>query len=208
MKSTPIFIAVTLALGDLKDAGLPQFRDDLPEMKPATKYWYTKTYGQGRYDRYWGCMEKLDEFRKCDPEKYSYSHRAFHDAESFAWIIVYELIRAWPEGFEEELTKSARYHISVFEEHRPGGGSDSRTPLIVIGQSGWEDILHPRLTFLAPMIKKLVKYFSVEWLLWPELPEDHGHEAVKILLREAISDMKEKNDPIALKQELRYQSRN
>lgn len=204
LKGTPKFIAMSIALGKPRALDWPpEVRKSLPKMKPATKEWYVKTYGQERYDRYWGAMENLDEYRTYDPEKYHYSRRAFHDAESFAWVIVYELIMAWPEGFEEELTASAYAVINVFKEHCIDGILDSRMPYFSVHESGWKNMLHPRLAFLAPLVYKPVKYFSVEWLLWPELPEDHGHEAVKVLLREAILDMNEENDPIPLKQELR-----
>lgn len=183
----------------------PQFRYDLPKMKPATKEWYIKTYGQEHYDRYWGAMEKDEsEYRKYDPEKYHYSHRAFHDAESFAWVIINELLKAWPEGFEEKLTRHSCNYINALDEHEFGCDYDSRLIFRgVYSPKGWENLMHPRLACLSPMVYKLANYFSVEWLLWPELPEDHGHEFVKVLLREAILDMQGNNDPIPLKQELR-----
>lgn len=178
-------------------------RRNLPKMRPATKEWYIKTYGQERYERYWGAMEKMDKSRPYDPEKHFYSHRAFHDAESFAWVIIYELIRAWPDGCEEELSGLAAKLINIFEEHSFGDALDSRSSVANLDPNLWKDILHPRLAFLAPLAFKLMAYFSVEWLLWPELPEDHGHEAIKVFLREAILDMNEREGPIPLKQELR-----
>lgn len=182
-------------------------RRNLPKMKPATKEWYIKTYGQARYDRYWGAMEKVENSRVYDPEKHFFSHRAFHDAESFAWLIIYDLVRAWPKDCEEELSESFFEVITILEGHSFGVKADSRLQLAVLDQSDWEETLHPRLAFLAPLIKKLVMYFSVEWLLWPDLPENHGHEAITVLLREAIFDMKEEVDPIRLRQEPRTQTR-
>lgn len=148
-------------------------------------------------------MEKLDDIRIYDPEKHFFSHRAFHDAESFVWVIVNELIRARPEGYEEEFTDIACRHINILEKHEFSRGADSREGFLKFNETVWRDILHPRLGFLAPMMERLVSYFSVEWLLWPEIPEDHGHEFVKVLLREAILDMKAKNNHIPLKLELR-----
>lgn len=203
MKGTPIFVAITVVLGKIIEEDDDQNRKNLPRMKLATKEWYIKTYGQERYDRYWSAMEKVDKSRTYDPEKHSYGHRAFHDAESFAWVIVNELMKAWPDGSDEDLTDTACKHINILEGHNFGVDTDSRMPMRFLDLPSWERILHPRLALLAPLVHKLVKYFSVEWLLWPELPEDHGHEAVKVLLREAILDMNEKSDPIPLKPELR-----
>lgn len=183
--------------------GYPQLRIQLPKMRESTKEWYIKTYRQECYDRYWGAMENLDVYREYDPEKHFYSHRAFHDAESFVWVIVNELIRAWPEGYEEELTDIACRHITTLEQHEFGEGADPRIGFFDITVAKWKSILHSRLAFLAPMLDKLVTYFKVEWQLWPEHPEDHGHEFVKVYLREAILDMKERNDSIPLNLELR-----
>lgn len=181
LKSTPMFVAVSVVMGEVRaKKGRHHVRDGLPKMKPATKEWYIKTYGQERYDCYWVAMEKLDELRKYDPDKYSYSHRAFHDAESFVWVIVNELLRAWPKGYEEELTDIACRHIYTLENHELGEGADIRSGFFNISISKWKSILHPRLAFLAPMLDTLMTYFSVEWLLWPERPEDHGHEVVNL----------------------------
>lgn len=207
-KGTPTFVARAVAAGKIwAQEGRPQFRIKLPMMRPATKEWYIKTYGQDRYDRYWGAMEKLDIYREYDPEKHFYSHRAFHDAESFLWVIVNELLRAWPDGYEEELTEIASTYISMLDDHEFSRGADSRKDIFELHISDWKEMLHPRLAFLAPMLQKLATYFSVEWQLWPELPEDHGHEVLKVFLREAILDMIKDEDPIPLKRELRTPKR-
>lgn len=207
-KGTPMFVASAVAAERVKaQEGRPQARCNLPKMRPAIEEWYIKTYGQERYDRYWGAMVKLDFFREYDPEKHFFSHRAFHDAESFLWVIINELMRAWPKGFEEELNETVSRHISMLEDHEFARGADSRKDILELHLSDWKQTLHPRLAFLAPMLQKLATYFSVEWLLWPELPEDHGHEVLKVFLREAILDMIKDEDPIPLKQELRTPKR-
>lgn len=208
LKGTPTFVAMSVAAGKVKaQEGRPQARCNLPKMRPATKEWYIKTYGQERYDRYWGVMEKLDFFREYDPEKHFYSHRAFHDAESFLWVIVNELVRAWPKGFKEELSESASFLINLLEDHEFTRGPDTRKDTLNSDAEDWKRMLHPKLAFLAPMLQKLATYFSVEWLLWPELPEDHGHEVLKIFLREAILDMTKDKDPIFLEEKLRTPER-
>lgn len=174
-------------------------------MRPAMKEWYIATYGQERYDKYWRFMETLDERRVYDPKKYVYGYRAYHDAESFAWIIINELMRAWPEGHEELLSPTAEAHIASFLKHSFRLGSDDRQAWSFISITFWQQILHPRLAFLALMACRLLHYFGTEWLLWPELPEDHGHEVIKILIMEALEDMK--SDPIPLKQLLRTPQR-
>lgn len=201
----PIFTPIPVAMGELyTDEGEEAVRPNTPELRNKTKTWYIGTYGQEHYERYWCAVKKLERVRIVDLEKYIdiQSHYAYHDAESFVWIIINELLRAWPEGHEEKLTSPAVSAINILDSYRISRDAGSRTSFHNVGVDGWENIFHPRLAHFAPMVPKLVRYFlKVDWLLWPELPKDHGQEVVKVLVWEAIEGMKD--DPIPLNQEQR-----
>lgn len=192
-----MFISCSVSIGDYRATkGRIIGRDPFPELECKAKELYIAAFGQDYYDLYLNKVNNSPESKKFDGST-PFKHEAWHDCESFLWVLANELARAWPKGKEEELTAEASVFILALENHN-FGDSDNRLGYFLCSIGKWEKILHPDLAFLAPLICTLFSYFSVEWSAWPELPEDHGHEAFKRLLLKAIVELREKNDSILL----------
>jgi hypothetical protein len=82
-------------------------------------------------------------------------------------------------------------------------GADSRDPIFNLSGASWREALHPRLSFLAPMLRKLSDQVCPEYsLVSPPTKELHLHEAVQRILLTSIWSMKD-SDHIALDRKLR-----
>lgn len=192
-----MFASCSVSRGDYRtNVGLPTGRSGFPELEGKAKELYIAAHGLEHYDQYLNEVNSSPEVKDFDGST-PFKHEAWHDCESFLWVLTYELARAWPKGKEEELTAEASGFILALENHS-FGDSENRLGYFLCSVGKWEKILHPDLAFLAPLIRTLFSYFSIEWSAWPELAEDHGHEAFKRLLLKAIVELREKNDSILL----------
>ncbi|THH06234.1 hypothetical protein EW145_g4222 [Phellinidium pouzarii] len=198
---TPMFVSLGVGAGKIKGRknGNHQ-RDPFPVLTGKAKDLYIKAYGQETYDRYINVVEESDLIKmvsKDDDKNPRYRHAAYHDVESFFWVLVYELLVAYPENGTPSMSASANILLLQFQGHDfiP---DDFRKSVLDKGEESWKEILHPRLGCLAEFITILCGYFVPEWAFWPELPEDHTHEAFKRLLLAEIAKLDAANDPIAL----------
>jgi hypothetical protein len=83
------------------------------------------------------------------------------------------------------------------------GTADSSGPVFQLDTLSWRDILHPKLSFLAPMLASLCEHVEPEYtLVNPTPPEFHLHEAMQRILLMNIWSMKD-TDHISLDQKLR-----
>ncbi|THH03710.1 hypothetical protein EW145_g6065 [Phellinidium pouzarii] len=198
---TPMFVSLGVGAGKIKGRrnGIRQ-RDPFPVLTDKAKDLYIKAYGQKTYDRYLNAVEQSDLIKmvsKSDDKFPRYRHAAYHDVESFFWVLVYELLVAYPENGTPSMSASANILLLQFQGHY-FVESDFRHSLFQEEKEFWKAVLHPRLECMAELISTLCGYFIPEWAFWPELPEDHTHEAFKRLLLAEIAKLDAANDPIAL----------
>ncbi|THH06214.1 hypothetical protein EW145_g4231, partial [Phellinidium pouzarii] len=200
---TPMFVSIGVGMGNIRRIAI--LRRKFPVLTGESKRLYAQAYGQETYDKYIKAVSE-SEMVKDPASPPQYRHRPYHDVESFFWVLVYELLIAWPEGNEKTISELASFLIHSFENHNfIKNGVDFRTDLLSKDAAFWRAILHPELECLAETLEEMCLYLSAEWAYWPELPEDHAHEAFKRLLLKAVLELK--SNPIPLKGEVRIPSR-
>lgn len=89
------------------------------------------------------------------------------------------------------------------EGHSFGNEDDSRPRIFDYREKKWKTMLHPALHCLAPILSKISMYLSIPWEHWPEIVEDHVHEAIAIYLIEMGVILKQNGDPIELQEKER-----
>lgn len=88
--------------------------------------------------------------------------------------------------------------LKRIEGHNFFSELDSRPRIFEFSEKKWKTMLHPGLHCLAPILAKISMYLSIPWEHWPEIVEDHVHEAIAIYLIEMGVILKRKGDPIEL----------
>ncbi|CAE7061984.1 unnamed protein product [Rhizoctonia solani] len=172
---TPKFIARSVSSGELLEypnyeAKMPPIEGllaDYDEFMHTTKYQFPDSPGSATQS------------------KVEFAHRLFHDAESTFWVIAWTLTRSIKDGSEQQTNPSPRFihFFHTMSRHYPIPQiDDSRELPSLARKAGWEDILHPDLSMLAPMLAKMYHYIRPEWAYWPDLNPAHVHEALMRLL--------------------------
>ncbi|THH03128.1 hypothetical protein EW145_g6507 [Phellinidium pouzarii] len=199
---TPMFIAIAVGTGKLKIK--ERERENFPELTGRAKELYEKAYGPEKYKKYRDAVNGTDIAKNRNGHKVlpKFQHAAHHDVESFFWVIVYELLSAWPEGEEVCLNESSNNFLQKMQGHTFGAGEDDDVRTFAADLGLWRKRLHPRLKIVAGMVQEIQDYVATEWAFWADdnLPEDHCHEAIKIILLKTIVMLDELGDPIPLKQ--------
>ncbi|KAI5119522.1 hypothetical protein M0805_002544 [Coniferiporia weirii] len=203
---TPMFVSISVGIGAIRYNN--RHKENFPRLEGEAKHLYIQAFGQEKYDEYIEAVEKAaDSIKKSEVKAFSYKHSPFHDIESFFWVLVYELLLAWPEGEEECMTQAASSLILQFRNHSfLKNGADFRSDVLGRNKDFFEEVLHPRLWCLAEILATMAEYLYPEWAFWPDLPKDHVHEAFKRLLLAAIHILK--SDPIRLRAEQRNPNQN
>ncbi|KAI5116182.1 hypothetical protein M0805_002681 [Coniferiporia weirii] len=201
---TPMFVACAVANGRV--ARNLDERPEFPEISDRARELYSKAYGSEKYELYRNAINNAPALQRESPRaRIVVEHCGHHDIESFFWVLVFQLLHAWPEGEEDLVTDRANEMMQTFENHNfKEGGADIRASILFnIEEDQWCEVLHPGLKKLAGMLAGLTFYMKTEWLLWKAcgLPEDHCHEAMKCLLLDGILLLDD--DPIALRLETR-----
>lgn len=202
-----MFISMPVSMGDyylVQSGGFAARVPKFPELEGRAKQLYVKAFGQEHHDRYIDVFNSSPAWRTFKVEA-PFKHECWHDCESFLWVLVYELVTAWPKGEKKEFTESASEIMDSIEGHANFSTLETRLYIFDLKEETWRKTLHPRLGLLAPIIKQMFWYFKQEWSAWPELPKDHGHEVLKRLLLNAIVELIDKNDPITLRHRMRQQ---
>ncbi|KAI5115168.1 hypothetical protein M0805_000765, partial [Coniferiporia weirii] len=205
---TPMFVARAIANGHI--AHDVDRRPELLEISDRARELYSKAYGSEKYELYLNAINSTPALQMVLlGEDIVVEHCGHHDVESFFWVLVFQLLHAWPEGEEELVTEKTNTMMNTFKKHSfKEGEPDVREGILWnIKEDQWCEALHPRLKKLAGMLAKLTVYVRTEWLLWKGcgLPEDHCHEAMKRLLLDGILLLDD--DPIALKPQPRKLSK-
>jgi hypothetical protein len=203
-QGTPSFVAISVSTGRARFA---QQRPKFPELPERAAHLYEKAYGKSVLEKYpeiinSAPLAKIFVICKEDIES-AHLHTPTHDVESFYWVLLYELVRAWPEGEESDgMTGFAEQFLEIMSEH------DLKHPypdfrMLYLNpfprMEVIEALLHPRLRKLAPLLAELTSYIAVEWTHWidHDLPADHCHEAMKRILLKMLLEIED--DAIELK---------
>ncbi|KAL4245116.1 hypothetical protein ABKN59_009864 [Abortiporus biennis] len=176
--------------------------EKMPRLHGKVRQIYEKFYGKENYEKYNDNEDGtyhggvLPE----DPNSHFPSNDEFyrqprHDVESVYRLLVATLVRAAPPGrLESENSHSLRElgrYWAMFE------GEPHHCTMNNIPR--FEDVLHPSLRSLAPMLSSLTAQINPEYAyLIPPPPVDHLHEAfIRILLKEIV-EMKDQGRAIPL----------
>lgn len=162
---------------------------------------YVRAFGEERYKHYRSAVNK-SAVNKLIKEQMELRHAGFHDVESFIWVLFHELLLAWQKNSADggdEFSYEAHIALNGLENHT-FGKNDGRLYLLSNDADDWMEILPPELGFLAESLVQIAAYIRVEWAYWPELPEDHAHEALAIMLLEMACMIEERGD-IELREE-------
>lgn len=177
-------------------------RKNFPELSEAVKPIYERVFGKDRYELYRNSVNGSPKSKAI--EKLTIRHSGHHDVESFAWVLFHELLMAWPVNSKEHcLSSQSMGALMGLRDHCFGYNYDGRPHLFKAKQGIWEELLHPDLQCLAPTLEKISTYLSTDWERWPEILEDHAHEALAICLIEMAVILMEKGDPIELQEKER-----
>lgn len=201
-----MYIARSISTGKvLGIGGSLMTRHRFPEMSYRSKELYIRAFGEERYERYRSAVNKSTLYKEVK-EGLEMRHTGFHDVESFVWVLFHELLLAWPkDSAYDELNDYAHSTINILEDHA-FGRYDPRVAILNNSIDDWTQNLHPELAFLAEPLSQIALYIRNEWAFWPELPEDHAHEALAIMLLEIACMIEERGD-IELREEERGQWR-
>ncbi|CAE7115360.1 unnamed protein product [Rhizoctonia solani] len=182
---TPKFIARSVSSGEL--LGYPNYEAKMPpieglladydELMHTTKYQFPDSPGSATQS------------------EVEFAHRLFHDAESTFWVIAWTLTRSIKNGSQQQTNPSPRFSqfFHTMSRHYPIPRTDDPRDLhSLAGKAGWEGILHPDLSMLAPMLAKMFHYIRPEWAYWPNLNPEHVHEALmRLLLAQILTTSEE-----------------
>lgn len=161
-------------------------------MSERAKNVYMHAFEENRYEKYQSLVNDAAK-RKIIEEDSDFKHMAVHDVESFVWVLIHELLLAWPKDSDIGLTYYGYYALRKLEEHT-FGPMDYRFIFLEADHEDWKTYLHPALACLADTLVQMSNYIAHEWAHWPELPEDHAHEAIAILLVEMACIIEDKGD--------------
>ena len=163
---------------------------------------YIEAYGEEKYRYYIEQFEKSPLFLKRNDTVFR--QLPVHDAESIIWIIIDNLIKAIPEGGDPEVTKAASAALRLLADHPVVLFYDFRRSFI--GFPDRVQDLHPKLSHLAPMLRKLTKLLIINWTLLcikGLLPQDILHEAVKRVFLQEIDRIRTEKCDVRLELEIR-----
>ncbi|THG98177.1 hypothetical protein EW145_g7472, partial [Phellinidium pouzarii] len=198
---TRMFVSVAVATGEVRKTVKKVY---FPELSGRARELYDQAYGKEKYEKYRDAVNNaVPKYEITGEEKLLFLNAAHHDMESFYWVLVYELLAAWPEGEDKCLSSVANNLLTILLEHE----FNSETRHFEYEQEDWENLLHPSLKIVAVMMFKIQEYFSTEWAYWANIPGDHCHEAVKVIMLQTIVELDEAGDPIALRPESRRPER-
>ncbi|CAL1717136.1 unnamed protein product [Somion occarium] len=191
---TPRYIARSAACGRVLGHVFATNFKAMPGLEDTAKDIYIRTYGNETYEEYEDAAGERHgggaSSRKAKDTPFI--HRPDHDVESMFWLLVVVFLLAKPQGMPDDCTEELYGAWDYIERHTIGapGRDDTRQPFFLYDADGWEAILHPGLSSLAPLMVKLgVQVFPEYALMDPAPPEDHLHEVFRRLILEHIVGM-------------------
>ncbi|KAF8581021.1 hypothetical protein K439DRAFT_258862 [Ramaria rubella] len=207
---TPMFIAVDISGGEFGHSMVVSQKITTAELQldGEARQRFISSYNGESYDAFNTFLDSVlaGTFPTKDPfssseENAAIVHQPFHDVESMFWVIVWFLMRAWPEDSREpEITDQYKLSTAAMLAHRMGtDGFGLRKDLLRYKGQVWETILHSQCRPLASMLAKMAAYLGIRWLSHPDAPPCHSHEALKRLLLKEIVRMTQEGKPIPIR---------
>jgi hypothetical protein len=196
-----MYAAIAVSAGKLRSSS--SLSRKFPELTGRAAELYEQAYGKDILDKYPQLVSMTNERYIPETYKVDYRHIPAYDVESFFWVLLRELVTAYPQGEKHDgMTEGAREFLETMEAHRfKVGEHDARKKYLhrFMRTSTMEDLLHPRLQKLAPYLVELSQYLFHEWAYFGEdrIPADHAHEAMKRVLLKMLLEIED--DPIELK---------
>jgi hypothetical protein len=196
-----MYAAIAVSAGKLRPSSFLSRK--FPELTGRAAELYGQAYGEDILEKYPRLVSMTND--RSIPRNYEveYRHIPAYDVESFFWVLLHELVTAYPQGEKHDgMTEGAREFLETMEAHRfKVGEHDARKKYLhrFMRISTLEDLLHPRLRKLAPYLVELSQYLFTEWAYFGEdyIPADHAHEAMKRVLLKMLLEIED--DPIELK---------
>ncbi|KAF8581019.1 hypothetical protein K439DRAFT_1662495 [Ramaria rubella] len=207
---TPMFIAVDISGGEFGHSMVVSQKITTAELQldGEARQRFISSYSGESYDAFNAFLDSVlaGTFPTKDPfssseETATIVHQPFHDVESMFWVIVWFLMRTWPEdSCEPEITDQYKLSTAAMLGHRIGtDGFGLRKDLLRYKDRIWERILHSECRPLASMLANMAAYLGIRWLSHPDAPPCHSHEALKRLLLKEIVRMTHEGKPIFIK---------
>ncbi|KAI0075775.1 hypothetical protein K474DRAFT_1773051 [Panus rudis PR-1116 ss-1] len=197
---TPRYIARSVRAGEVLERDFATFTP-MPKLQGDVLELYKKVYSAETYDKYQdqpgithgGTVIDESEELEMPP----FHHRPDHDVESMYWVLFKTLLLAYPDAPYAEPTPKFDSAWAAIRDHTISSVYDTRIPILSHGVHTIEQILHPRLSSLAPLLVSLGRQVKPEYAyLSPSPPADHLHEAFRRILLQHIVNM---DDPIPLR---------
>ncbi|KAL4246814.1 hypothetical protein ABKN59_008035 [Abortiporus biennis] len=172
----------------------------MPRLTPKAEKIYKASYGERTYKKYndngtyHGVVLPNPALLLSDDNAPRHCHQPRHDVESVYWLILDTLLRVQPpnapEGPESlRMFGEAWRNLVNYESME---NEDKRKYFMDLTTAQFEQMLHPSLRSLAPMLFKLTKQVSPEYAYMESLaspPEEHLHEAFRRILLQQMVDM-------------------
>lgn len=90
-------------------------------------------------------------------------HEPRHDVESVFWVLVCSLVRALPDGANDDPHDYAHRIFNDMLDHKIHSTSNTRDSALAWSQEEWEWSLHPKLKSLALMIVRMCGLLCINW---------------------------------------------
>ena len=201
-QGTPRYIARSVSVGEVlwrKDI-YAKF-SPMPELQGKVKHAYIEAYGEEAYMSYNDTEPRMyhgAEFTCIPDDTPTFTHRPDHDMESLFWVLVVVLILAKPLDEPDEITPALSSTWAYFDNHTISKNPyDPRNNIFGLTERAWRELLHPKLSCLAGMLRKLADQVQPEYgLLDPQAKPDHLHEAFRRILLEQILAMDDDHIPL------------
>ncbi|KAI0796233.1 hypothetical protein C8Q75DRAFT_367824 [Abortiporus biennis] len=196
---TPIYIARAVGTGFLVNTSRSLKYHPMPELSGKAKKKYILAYGPETYDDFSDGQGTVHG--RIPPEnpqggRIPTVHRMDHDAESIFWLLLTTLLRAQPSSIPDDFQKLLQLNATwrMFDEHEIITSppiSESRQGIFGYSIDMFEDVLHPGLKCLAPMLFEMMVQVEPEYGFLDTPPrEEHLHEALRRILLKYIVSMK------------------
>ena len=98
-------------------------------------------------------------------------HQPRHDVESVFWVLVCCLVRAPPDGANDNPTRHSDCIFNDMLYHKiPPSPSNTRDEALRWTEKDWKEALHPKLQGLATMIVQMCELLCINWVLGQHRP--------------------------------------
>jgi hypothetical protein len=150
--------------------------------------------------REWGAPPVPKPSLVLNEEQQAPQHEPRHDIESVFWVHICCLVRALPDGADDNPTEQSDCIINDMLYHEvPPSASTRRDEALRWTRTEWERALHPRLQMLAPMVVRMCELLCINWRI-RSTPQNRFllHQGFKRLLLMQVREIEEKDVDVQL----------